>query len=113
MTRCPSCEYQLPDQFITLFLSIDVVICYGKRRFRNATINHVTGTSVEESGYSDWAEGQPDGPPGDVDERCGSMLYNGQLNDIRCDKKAFFICEHEVSKPAADFNYRSGDRKRK
>lgn len=38
------------------------------------------------------------------------MFYNGHLNDIECDKKAFFICEHEVP---ADIDNRDSGSKRK
>ncbi|CAB3234687.1 unnamed protein product [Arctia plantaginis] len=72
----------------------------------------VKGTSLEDSGYMNWAKGQPDDPPRGAEDRCGSMLYNGQLSDIPCDKRGFFICEHEVAQPASDFDHRSGDRKR-
>ncbi|CAB3242419.1 unnamed protein product [Arctia plantaginis] len=69
----------------------------------------VRGSLLEDSGYTTWANGQPDGVQRGVDERCGSMFYNGHLNDIECDKKAFFICEHEVP---ADIDDRNGESKR-
>ncbi|XP_053625135.1 macrophage mannose receptor 1 [Plodia interpunctella] len=52
----------------------------------------IKGTPLENSGYSRWGGGQPDG--GDL-ERCGTMFYNGQLNDIACDRRCFFICEND------------------
>ncbi|CAH0604796.1 unnamed protein product [Chrysodeixis includens] len=50
----------------------------------------VRGTTLEESGYVRWGANQPDG--GDR-QQCGSMFYNGRLNDISCDAKCNFICE--------------------
>ncbi|CAH2073664.1 unnamed protein product, partial [Iphiclides podalirius] len=51
------------------------------------------GDTLEEAGYAIWGNYQPDG--GD-NERCGSMFYNGHLNDISCEAhKCFFICERE------------------
>ncbi|XP_031768374.2 macrophage mannose receptor 1-like isoform X2 [Galleria mellonella] len=48
------------------------------------------GTALEDVGYSKWGNQQPDG--GDS-EKCGSMFYNGKLNDLGCHHKCFFICE--------------------
>ncbi|CAB3254834.1 unnamed protein product [Arctia plantaginis] len=72
----------------------------------------VRGTSLADSGYANWGYGQPDGATRGVDERCGSMFYNGHLNDIRCDRKCFFICEHEVDTLTTDFDNRFGDKRR-
>ncbi|XP_072943532.1 macrophage mannose receptor 1-like [Epargyreus clarus] len=52
----------------------------------------VNGGTLHDSGYKEWAYNQPDG---EGSENCGSMLYNGQLNDIGCHQKMFFICEHK------------------
>lgn len=65
-----------------------------------------SGTTLADSGYINWGYGQPDGAARGVDERCGSMFYNGHLNDIRCDRKCFFICEHEVDTLATKFDNR-------
>ncbi|XP_068629452.1 macrophage mannose receptor 1-like [Battus philenor] len=52
-----------------------------------------TGETLEEAGYAVWGNYQPDGGE---NERCGSMFYNGHLNDISCDsQKCFFVCEKE------------------
>ncbi|XP_013145994.1 PREDICTED: uncharacterized protein LOC106109137 [Papilio polytes] len=52
-----------------------------------------TGDTLEEAGYSSWAGNQPDGGE---NERCGSMFYEGSLNDIGCDThRCFFVCEKE------------------
>ncbi|KAJ2937902.1 hypothetical protein O0L34_g18725 [Tuta absoluta] len=56
----------------------------------------IQGQTLEEAGYS-WSEGtsQPDGKG---NETCGSMFYTGQLNDLGCFDRIFFICEHEIGK---------------
>lgn len=61
-----------------------------------------TGTTLYEAGYTRWGIQQPDG--GDK-ERCGSMFYDGTLNDIACNQKCFFICERETQE---DLNVRVG-----
>lgn len=61
---------------------------------------------LEDSGYSKWGGGQPDGKG---QEKCGSMFYNGHLNDISCDRLLFFICEHEINLLSNDFILRFGD----
>ncbi|XP_073943839.1 uncharacterized protein isoform X1 [Choristoneura fumiferana] len=53
----------------------------------------IKGTTLEESGYTGWGNQQPDGG---VNEPCGSMFYNGRLNDLGCHQKCFFICEHDI-----------------
>ncbi|CAH2086313.1 unnamed protein product [Euphydryas editha] len=53
----------------------------------------VRNMPLSDSGYIKWGGGQPDGKG---EEKCGSMFYNGHLNDIRCDQNLFFICEHEI-----------------
>ncbi|KAM3962998.1 macrophage mannose receptor 1-like isoform 2-T2 [Aphomia sociella] len=58
----------------------------------------VKGTSLEESGYSYWANEQSDGHD---QEKCGSMLNNGQLKELSCNQKSFFICEHDLPNPAS------------
>lgn len=30
------------------------------------------------------------------DVTCGAMWYNGDLNDVQCDERTFFICERDV-----------------
>lgn len=57
-------------------------------------------------GYKTWGSNQPDG--GDK-ENCGSMFYNGKLNDISCNKKCFFICEREIPLLENSINVRFGD----
>ncbi|XP_059057059.1 macrophage mannose receptor 1-like [Achroia grisella] len=54
--------------------------------------NTIRGTALERTGYSTWGYRQPDG--GDK-EKCGSMFYNGHLNDLGCHHKCFFICEND------------------
>lgn len=49
--------------------------------------------SLEDSGYSEWRDGQPDG---EDDKLCGSMLNNGLLDSVKCKEKHFFICEHDI-----------------
>ncbi|KPI91593.1 Hemolymph lipopolysaccharide-binding protein [Papilio xuthus] len=52
-----------------------------------------TGETLEQAGYAMWGNYQPDGGES---ERCGSMFYNGHLNDIGCEgHRCFFICEKE------------------
>ncbi|KOB73959.1 C-type lectin 10 [Operophtera brumata] len=48
---------------------------------------------AEHRGYSNWGYTQPDGKG---EEKCGSMFYTGQLNDIGCHRRMFFICEHDI-----------------
>ncbi|XP_026329053.1 secretory phospholipase A2 receptor-like [Hyposmocoma kahamanoa] len=43
--------------------------------------------------YPKWGYMQPD--LGD-DRICGAMLYNGDLNDVQCEERTFFICERDV-----------------
>nr|UEP64337.1 teratocyte lectin c-type domain [Cotesia flavipes] len=66
----------------------------------------IKGSPLEDSGYSNWGNQQPDG--GD-NEKCGSMFYNGRLNDINCSTKAFFICEHDVDILGSIFDERNGN----
>lgn len=61
---------------------------------------------LSESGYTEWGGGQPDGKGA---EKCGSMFYNGSLNDIRCDINLFFICEHEIDLLRNDQDLRFGE----
>ncbi|CAG4989006.1 unnamed protein product [Parnassius apollo] len=54
----------------------------------------ITGETLDDAGYSMWGNNQPDGGE---DEQCGSMFYNGFLNDISCEaQRCFFICEREI-----------------
>lgn len=43
--------------------------------------------------YPRWGYMQPDLGEDPV---CGAMLYNGDLNDVQCDERTFFICERNV-----------------
>ena len=61
---------------------------------------------LEQSGYTVWGGGQPDGKG---EEKCGSMFYNAQLNDISCDRRLFFICEHEIDLLRNSYILRFGD----
>ncbi|XP_023935049.1 macrophage mannose receptor 1 isoform X2 [Bicyclus anynana] len=63
----------------------------------------IKGKPLRESGYSKWGGGQPDGGE---QEKCGSMFYNGHLNDISCDQRLFFICEHEIDILSTDYALR-------
>ncbi|XP_013180421.1 PREDICTED: C-type mannose receptor 2-like [Papilio xuthus] len=59
-----------------------------------------TGDTLEEAGYAVWGGGQPDGGE---NERCGSMFYDGTLNDIGCEThKCFFICEKYITPHLVD-----------
>ncbi|KAI5652064.1 lectin c-type domain-containing protein [Phthorimaea operculella] len=62
----------------------------------------IQGQTLEEAGYS-WSEGagQPDGKG---NETCGSMFYTGQLNDLGCFDRIFFICEHEIGAATPDID---------
>ncbi|KAH9645904.1 hypothetical protein HF086_010103 [Spodoptera exigua] len=64
------------------------------------------GTSLDDTGYTCWGTNQPDGGE---KEQCGSMFYNGLLNDISCGTRAFFICEHEVDTLSSALDDRFGD----
>ncbi|KAF9421847.1 hypothetical protein HW555_002287 [Spodoptera exigua] len=66
----------------------------------------VRGTSLDDTGYTCWGTNQPDGGE---KEQCGSMFYNGLLNDISCGTRAFFICEHEVDTLSSALDDRFGD----
>ncbi|KPI91592.1 Hemolymph lipopolysaccharide-binding protein [Papilio xuthus] len=58
------------------------------------------GDTLEEAGYAVWGGGQPDGGE---NERCGSMFYDGTLNDIGCEThKCFFICEKYITPHLVD-----------
>ncbi|CAK1545330.1 unnamed protein product [Leptosia nina] len=59
----------------------------------NSQWRSIKGRPVKALGYCKWGHNQPDG--GD-NETCGSMFYNGKLNDINCEQKCFFICEREI-----------------
>ncbi|KAL0842207.1 hypothetical protein ABMA28_014368 [Loxostege sticticalis] len=63
------------------------------------------GTKLVNSGYSKWGNQQPDG--GD-NETCGAMFYTGLLQDLKCDLKCFFICEHDVANLSNVFDDRYG-----
>uniref|UniRef100_A0A2A4K0G1 C-type lectin domain-containing protein n=1 Tax=Heliothis virescens TaxID=7102 RepID=A0A2A4K0G1_HELVI len=63
----------------------------------------VRGTALEDTGYALWGRIK-DGER----ERCGSMFYNGLLNDISCSTRAFFICEHDVDTLSSLFDDRVG-----
>ncbi|XP_049867542.1 secretory phospholipase A2 receptor-like [Pectinophora gossypiella] len=53
----------------------------------------IKGTPLEDTGYPKWGNQQPDGG---TNETCGSMFYTGQLNDVSCHHKMFYICEHDI-----------------
>lgn len=38
---------------------------------------------------------QPD--LGGDDSICGAMLFNGDLNDVQCEERTFFICENNFA----------------
>ncbi|KAJ8722606.1 hypothetical protein PYW07_003792 [Mythimna separata] len=67
----------------------------------------VRGTTLDDTGYVCWGQNQPDG---EGREQCGSMFYNGLLNDVSCDTRCFFICEHEVDTLETLYDDRFGDR---
>ncbi|XP_041977376.1 C-type mannose receptor 2-like [Aricia agestis] len=46
-----------------------------------------------DSGYKNWAKGQPEGN----DKICGSMSNDTLLSGVNCEDEAIFICEHEIS----------------
>ncbi|XP_067004404.2 hemolymph lipopolysaccharide-binding protein [Anabrus simplex] len=62
----------------------------------------VFGEPLSSTGFTDWSTNgaqQPDNSGGsdtNPGEDCGSMHRNGLLNDIRCEYKMPFICEHEL-----------------
>lgn len=66
----------------------------------------IKGTTLEDSGYTGWGNQQPDG--GD-NETCGSMFYNGRLNDLGCFHRCFFICEHDIGLLSGAIEERFGD----
>lgn len=66
----------------------------------------VYGTPLEESGYTHWGGGQPDGRD---HEFCGSMFFNGGLNDMFCGSICFFICEHDIGAFNSSFDERFGE----
>lgn len=49
---------------------------------------------LDDSGYFKWGGGQPDNSGGN--EICGGMFYSGTINDVNCERRCFFICEHDV-----------------
>ncbi|XP_028170786.1 macrophage mannose receptor 1-like [Ostrinia furnacalis] len=85
------------------FLRGAVHLGFHKRKDGWKTIR---GTKLENSGYSKWGNQQPDG--GD-NETCGTMFYNGHLNDLKCDHKCFFICEHDVGSLSNSLDFKFGD----
>ncbi|KAJ2947450.1 hypothetical protein O0L34_g17233 [Tuta absoluta] len=54
---------------------------------------------VAASGYAVWSPNQPsgDGPCGGLVLRAFHGLAAGHLNDIPCNSRGFFVCEHEIS----------------
>ncbi|XP_026329389.1 macrophage mannose receptor 1-like [Hyposmocoma kahamanoa] len=54
----------------------------------------IKGVPLYNSGYAKWGGGQPDNRGGT--EVCGSMFYDGGLNDMSCYVRCFFICEHDI-----------------
>lgn len=61
------------------------------------------GYPLIESGYTKWSYNQPDNAG---EEFCGSMFYDGGLNDIHCSDICYFICEHDIDK-STDLDVRS------
>ncbi|CAH0719674.1 unnamed protein product, partial [Brenthis ino] len=60
----------------------------------------IHGSSLIETGFDLWSEGQPDNaPPG---EYCGGMFRNGRLNDVWCHERGPFICEKSPDSLNAD-----------
>lgn len=68
---------------------------------------NIAGVKLEDSGYAKWDNKQPDNAGGD--ETCGTMFYNGKLNDLSCNLKCFFICEHDVDILGNLFDERYGE----
>ncbi|XP_072943530.1 lymphocyte antigen 75-like [Epargyreus clarus] len=69
---------------------------------KNGIWETIKGVPLHDSGFGHgWGYTQPDGKG---DEKCGSMFYTGELNDIGCWQRMFFICEHELVAPNVDFN---------
>ncbi|KOB77180.1 C-type lectin 10 [Operophtera brumata] len=66
---------------------------YGVCSAEQSYLAVINRTPLTDSGYSNWGYTQPDGKG---EEKCGSMFYTGQLNDIGCHRRMFFICEHDV-----------------
>ncbi|XP_047527581.1 C-type mannose receptor 2-like isoform X1 [Vanessa atalanta] len=73
---------------------------------RNRWQTIIKNMPLPDSGYTNWGGGQPDGKG---EEKCGSMFYNGHLNDICCDQSLFFICEHEIDLLRNSYVLRFGD----
>ncbi|XP_047529449.1 uncharacterized protein LOC125065716 isoform X1 [Vanessa atalanta] len=53
----------------------------------------IHGLTIEEAGYADWAQGQPDNSSGQF---CGAMFRNSKLDDFWCHASAPFICEKSL-----------------
>ncbi|XP_041977472.1 macrophage mannose receptor 1-like [Aricia agestis] len=64
------------------------------------------GTDLRSSGYVKWGK---DLPEGRGDRTCGGMFFDGLLNAVSCDAKAFFICEHEIRLLQTALDYKFGD----
>ncbi|CAF4937346.1 unnamed protein product [Pieris macdunnoughi] len=73
---------------------------------KNSMWRSIMGRPLKSLGYKTWGTNQPDG--GDR-ENCGSMFFNGKLNDIGCNQQCFFICEREIPLLENSINLRFGD----
>ncbi|XP_047512060.1 macrophage mannose receptor 1-like [Pieris napi] len=73
---------------------------------KNSVWRSIMGRPLKSLGYKTWGTNQPDG--GDR-ENCGSMFFNGKLNDIGCNQKCLFICEREIPLLENSINLRFGD----
>nr|AQY54439.1 immulectin 3 [Hepialus xiaojinensis] len=62
-------------------------------RFTEGLFTTIRGDTLSDAGFDKWGGGQPDHS---LVETCGSMFYDGELNDIGCEQRCFFICEREV-----------------
>ena len=57
---------------------------------------HDSGQTLEEAGYTGWADGEPSkfSPDGKLKEDCGSIFEDGLLHAYPCTDAQVFICEH-------------------
>ncbi|XP_075988383.1 macrophage mannose receptor 1-like [Anticarsia gemmatalis] len=51
----------------------------------------VDGQPIKDAGFPDFAEHQPDNS--NNNEHCGALFRKGNLNDVNCDTRYYFICE--------------------
>lgn len=76
----------------------------GKLKKKNILLQNLfikkylfSGLNLKDTGYDEWGANQPDGVGKD---HCGSILWNGRLDDVSCDLKAMFFCEKEDITPS-------------